>query len=385
MPHGFTGPETFRWEPHVPVRDVTPVDRGDYSAGPMQTLATTARWVIGKQNHITYNPFRAAPHYRDRPAPEPHRTPLYNPVLNIDVGCAEIVERWNKSGEDPVLVAACYNAGGLYATSDNRWGLRSTGNHLDRAAQFFGDACAVMAELKGRVQRSVAASPLGGREQLVLAGSDPELAPTLAFTSEQMLSTEANERYLDEGTPDAELEAAEAARDAVLGGDLSSLVANPTRATAGMDELAGYLADFEAFLREHGIEYFEASELLYLGAGNASGECKGLNDLPDRSLWPRVANTALMIDEIRRLLGHPIIVISGYRSPAYNTCVGGASSSLHVDFNALDFRSRHGSPSTWAQIARDVRRSDTRFKGGIGVYSGFLHIDTRGYEANWTG
>jgi hypothetical protein len=42
----FTGPRTFRWEPHVGVNDVTPHTVGDYSAGPMQTLATTAREVI---------------------------------------------------------------------------------------------------------------------------------------------------------------------------------------------------------------------------------------------------------------------------------------------------------------------------------------------------
>lgn len=41
----FTGAATFRWEPRVKVTDVNPPTLGDYSAGPMQTLATTARGV----------------------------------------------------------------------------------------------------------------------------------------------------------------------------------------------------------------------------------------------------------------------------------------------------------------------------------------------------
>ena len=44
------------------------------------------------------------------------------------------------------LAAAAYNAGSLRQDSGNMWSLRSTGDHLDRAARFFGDACAVLRE-----------------------------------------------------------------------------------------------------------------------------------------------------------------------------------------------------------------------------------------------
>ncbi len=49
----------------------------------------------------------------------------------------------------PPLVAAAYNAGGLHPPregDDNPWRLRSTGDHISRFCQFFGDACAVAAE-----------------------------------------------------------------------------------------------------------------------------------------------------------------------------------------------------------------------------------------------
>jgi peptidoglycan L-alanyl-D-glutamate endopeptidase CwlK len=144
--YGFTGPHTFRWEPNVEVTDVNPPIYGDYSAGPMQTLATTARWII-RQQHLPYDPFVVAPVYRSRPSP-PETHPLYDPARNIDIGTAEIKQRWSATGDDPILVAAAFNAGGLYRNNQNQWHLRSYGDHLDRAAKWYGDACAVLAELR---------------------------------------------------------------------------------------------------------------------------------------------------------------------------------------------------------------------------------------------
>lgn len=142
---GFTGPATFRWESHVWNRDVTPNVQGDYSAGPMQTLGTTARWVIGAQG-LGHHPFQVAPVYTLRPQTAPATHPLYEADTNIEIGTAEISQRLGMTGLDPVLVAAAYNSGGVYATDANAWHLRSHGNHLDRAAQWFGDACFVLAE-----------------------------------------------------------------------------------------------------------------------------------------------------------------------------------------------------------------------------------------------
>ena len=144
-PVGFTGSRTFYWEPNVWNRDVTPNFRGDYSAGPMQTLATTARWIIRAQN-LPYNPFQVAPAYQQRPQPAPVSHPLYDADTNITIGTAEIKHRWGTSGDDPILVAACFNAGGLYESLANAWHLRTTHDHLDRAARWYGDACAVLAE-----------------------------------------------------------------------------------------------------------------------------------------------------------------------------------------------------------------------------------------------
>jgi peptidoglycan L-alanyl-D-glutamate endopeptidase CwlK len=144
---GFTGPETFRWEPHVKVKDVEPNHYGDYSLGPMQTLATTARWVIRTQG-LNFDPFGVMPDFKEQPVVPPDDLPGYDPEINIHIGVAEIKQRWDRTGDNPILVSACYNAGGLYSSNSNRWHLRSHGNHLDRAAKWFGDACFVIDELR---------------------------------------------------------------------------------------------------------------------------------------------------------------------------------------------------------------------------------------------
>ena len=142
---GFTGPRTFRWEPHVKVKDVDPPDRGDYSAGPMQTLASTARGII-RAKKLDYDPFETAPHYRTAPEP-PEENPLYDYKTSVDIGTAVIKQSWRATGNNPILVAAAYNAGSVKESQDNPWKLRSTGNHLDRAARWYGDALAVLKEL----------------------------------------------------------------------------------------------------------------------------------------------------------------------------------------------------------------------------------------------
>jgi len=144
--YSFTGLHTFRWEPHVEVHDVSPPVWGDYSAGPMQILGTTARWIIKAQD-LDYDPFQVAPVFEDRPEP-PESLSLYDPAVNIDIGTAVIKHRTSRTGNDPILVAAAYNSGGLYKTTGNAWHLRTTGNHLDRAGRWYGDACAVLKELE---------------------------------------------------------------------------------------------------------------------------------------------------------------------------------------------------------------------------------------------
>lgn len=154
-------------------------------------------------------------------------------------------------------------------------------------------------------------------------------------------------------------------------------------------ESSGFdMAAYAAFIGQLNLEHFSPAEFLVMGASNQPGaSCAGSNTLPPRELWPRIANTAKMLDEIRRRLGAPVRILSCYRSPAYNSCIGGESASLHMKFNAVDWRCDSGTVQDWHRVAKDVRRSKPEFLGGVGFYvnSRFIHVDTRGHEANWQG
>lgn len=140
----FTGPKTFRWEAHVRVSDVSPVRRGDYSAGPMQVLGGTAREMIRRYG-LGLDVFETAPAYAQRPTP-PSTHPLYDYAVSLDLGAAYIRHTWPHTHGDPILAAAAYNAGGVYRSERNLWRIRCHGDHLDRAAAWYGDACAVLEE-----------------------------------------------------------------------------------------------------------------------------------------------------------------------------------------------------------------------------------------------
>ena len=144
----FTGPRSFRWEKHVLNRDAAPPFRGSYSAGPMQVLDTTARDLVtthGRRYGLAHAPSTIAPAYAKQPKPAPQNLPLYAPEVSIDLGAAVIRRGLALTGNDPILVAAAYNSGGLYESRANAWRLRSHGDHLDRAARWYGDACFVLA------------------------------------------------------------------------------------------------------------------------------------------------------------------------------------------------------------------------------------------------
>ncbi len=105
--------------------------------------------------------------------------------------------------------------------------------------------------------------------------------------------------------------------------------------------------------------------------------------IPPAGMWARMRPTLLVADQIAARLGEPVeTVISAYRSPAYNArCPGASKCSQHMNNIALDlvFAS---SPRQVAKAARSIR-DEGKFRGGIGQYPNFTHVDTRGTNANW--
>ena len=64
---------------------------------------------------------------------------------------------------------------------------------------------------------------------------------------------------------------------------------------------------------------------------------RGLDNTPPPQVLDNLKSTALRMEAVRALLGHPILVSSGYRSAAVNAAVGGVANSAHCQGWAVDF------------------------------------------------
>ena len=99
------------------------------------------------------------------------------------------------------------------------------------------------------------------------------------------------------------------------------------------------------------------------------------------------------LDAIRSAWGGPLHVVSGYRTAAYNTRIGGARNSQHVQGRAADVRPAKPTPENVARLHSLVGTlyAEGRLPrlGGLGLYPGWIHVDVRakrdGRLATWTG
>lgn len=87
---------------------------------------------------------------------------------------------------------------------------------------------------------------------------------------------------------------------------------------------------------------------------------RGINNEANAVIKNNLTITAANMESVRELLGNnPIIISSGYRSPALNRAVGGSAKSAHMDGWAVDFICpRFGTPK---QIVDKLKDSDIKF------------------------
>ncbi|EON14942.1 D-Ala-D-Ala carboxypeptidase family metallohydrolase [Pandoraea sp. SD6-2] len=86
----------------------------------------------------------------------------------------------------------------------------------------------------------------------------------------------------------------------------------------------------------------------------------GIDNQAPASVINNLMRTANLLEQVRSLLGSPVIISSGYRSPALNRAIGGAGASAHVEGLAVDFSCpKFGTPY---QICQAIERSDIEFQ-----------------------
>ena len=85
-------------------------------------------------------------------------------------------------------------------------------------------------------------------------------------------------------------------------------------------------------------------------------------------------NLVAILDILRNRIGKPVIITSGYRTPERNKKCDGAKYSYHMRGMAADIRVNEMTPKQVASILNGIIPNEC----GIIVYSGWVHIDTRG-------
>lgn len=121
--------------------------------------------------------------------------------------------------------------------------------------------------------------------------------------------------------------------------------------------------------------------------------CHDGTEYPTSWRTTRAVDLAATFEDVRALLGgQPIVILSGYRTEAYNARLeGAASKSQHVQGRALDIWHAALEPRTLFISIRSAQRDGgLPLLGGLGLYRSFVHMDVRpkvpkGHLAVWSG
>ena len=99
---------------------------------------------------------------------------------------------------------------------------------------------------------------------------------------------------------------------------------------------------------------------------------RGIDNTPSPAVLASLKRTALGLEDVRARLGVPILISSGYRSPALNAAIGGATGSQHMAGQAADFTApQFGSPRAVVDALAD---SAVQYDQLIVEFGRWVHI-----------
>lgn len=104
------------------------------------------------------------------------------------------------------------------------------------------------------------------------------------------------------------------------------------------------------------MKYFSYSEFFKSDAA----EKYQVNNIPDDAQLSQVlknikALVSNVLDPLRAMIGHPIIITSGYRSQQVNELVGGSKTSQHLTGNAADIHVQGYTPQQTDMVYRMIQ------------------------------
>lgn len=154
-------------------------------------------------------------------------------------------------------------------------------------------------------------------------------------------------------------------------------------------------ARFELFLRQAGVADVVPLAGLLAGDSELAARTHGRCEAPDfavppAQLWPNMVPVLRAVRAYVIPAVGPVQVVSGWREPAFNACVGGARNSHHTRFAAVDLVTVDASPAPHSmnRLCAMWRASPVSARIGFGAYldperpelnrRGRFHIDVRG-------
>lgn len=115
--------------------------------------------------------------------------------------------------------------------------------------------------------------------------------------------------------------------------------------------------------------HFTLEELMH----SQTAARRGIENRPTDSALANMQNFLCPgLEQVRALLGKPILISSGYRSPRLNAAVGGSIKSQHMEGLAADFICPgFGSPLA---VASAIKKSSIEFDQLLYEFDSWVHV-----------
>jgi uncharacterized protein YcbK (DUF882 family) len=104
---------------------------------------------------------------------------------------------------------------------------------------------------------------------------------------------------------------------------------------------------------------------------------------PSGEVLKNLTELAKNLEVLRKHIGQPIRVTSGFRSREHNRKIGGAVNSFHVLGMAADIQVAKIKPEDVAKAIELLIAEGKMKEGGLGIYRTWVHYDFRGTKSRW--
>lgn len=104
---------------------------------------------------------------------------------------------------------------------------------------------------------------------------------------------------------------------------------------------------------------------------------------PTNEVLKNLVILAKQLEVLRKHLGQPITITSGFRSKEHNEKIGGATNSFHILGMAADIQVKNVKPVDVAKAIELLIKEGKMKEGGIGIYKTWIHYDHRNVKARW--